>query len=39
MWLSEIHTKAQVRELLEHIKVADYLMVPLEVEAEIFRET
>ena len=38
MWLSGVRNKAQVRELLERIKVADYLTVPLEVEAEIFGE-
>lgn len=38
MWLSGMRNKAQVRELLERIKVADYLTVPLEVEAEIFGE-
>ena len=36
MWVSGIQSRAQVRELLKHIKTADYLTVPLEVEAEIF---
>jgi hypothetical protein len=35
MWV-KLYSKVQVRELLERIKVADYLTVPLEVEAEIF---
>lgn len=36
MWVSGLYSKVQVRELLERIKVADYLTVPLEVESEIF---
>ena len=38
LWQSGIRSKAEVRELLEHIKEADYLEVPTEVEVEIFEE-
>ena len=38
LWLSGIRSKAEVQELLEQIKKADYLEVPPEVEEEIFGE-
>jgi len=38
MWESGAQSRTQVRELLEQIKIADYLTVPIEVEAEIFAE-
>ncbi len=38
MWSSGMYSKAQVRELLEHIKIADYLILSVKVEAEIFGE-
>jgi len=39
LWLSGMQSKAEVRELLERIKKADYLEVPPEVELEIFGES
>lgn len=38
LWLSGVRSKAEVQELLEQIKKADYLEVPPEVEEEIFGE-
>lgn len=38
LWLSGTRSKAEVKELLERIKKADYLEVPSEVEEEIFGE-
>jgi predicted nucleic acid-binding protein len=36
LWVSGVHSKDEVRVLLEHIKAADALEVPSEVEMEIF---
>lgn len=38
LWVSGMRSKAEVKELLEHIKKADYLKVPPEVEVEIFED-
>ncbi len=39
LWLSGMRSKGEVKKLLEHIKKADYLEVPPEVEMEIFSES
>lgn len=39
LWLSGTRSKAEVKELLERIKKADYLEVPPEAEMEIFGES
>jgi len=38
LWVTGVCSKSEVRELLEHIKRADRLEVPSEVETEIFSE-
>jgi predicted nucleic acid-binding protein len=39
LWVSGVHTKDEVRALLERIKAADALEVPSEVEMEIFGDS
>ncbi len=38
LWVSKIASKAEVRALLERLKIVDHLDVPSEVEREIFSE-
>ena len=39
LWMSGVHSKDEVRVLLERIKAADALEVPPEVEMEIFGDS
>jgi predicted nucleic acid-binding protein len=39
LWMSGVHSKDEVRVLLERIKAADALEVPSEVETEIFGDS